>query len=129
MKIIERCARVGRLVRRDCTAHPHPNPKRCVSPSCVARLDEFTATDFAGADEGGGALELLGGEEPQRVPHQHPDAAFAGVTCHNPLKPPHRKGEGGEPEVRLGLAAARREEQEVGCSGVELSFGMGWFEQ
>ena len=75
-------------------------------------------TDQLGrADQGGGALELLGGEQAQRVAHQHRDAVAAVedavVGVDRALEPADGERVRGEPEVGLGLAATGREEQQL----------------
>ena len=81
------------------------------------RLGILAADQLAGADERGGPLELLRGEQPQRVAHDHGDAVAAVAAVDDPLEAPDRERERGQPEVGLGLAAAGREEQQVGEPG------------
>jgi hypothetical protein len=71
----------------------------------------------SGAHERGGALELLGGEQPQRVAHEDGDARLTAArvfaSADGSLEPPDREGERRQAEVRLGFAATGREEQQV----------------
>ena len=75
------------------------------------------ACQFGCAHQRGGPLELLGGQQPQRVAHQHRhpvapvERAVGGV--HDPLAAADRERVGGQPEVGLGLATAGREEQQL----------------
>jgi hypothetical protein len=75
------------------------------------------ALELEGADQRGGAAELIEGQEAQGVAHQHADAGAlqAGVT-----QPAQDQGEGGEAEVGLRLAAAGREEQEVDDAAIAV---------
>jgi hypothetical protein len=75
------------------------------------------ALELEGADQRGGAAELIEGQEAQGVAHQHADAGAeqAGVT-----QAAQDQGEGGEAEVGLGLAAAGREEQEVDDAAIAV---------
>jgi hypothetical protein len=78
---------------------------------------------LAGAHQRSCSLELLGREKPQRVAHQNRHAATASVVVSDcALEPADRQGERGEPEVRLGLAAPSREEQQVDESVPGRSF-------
>ena len=75
-------------------------------------------------------LELLRGKQPQRVAHQHRDPAVAAARLRagadDTLQPPDRERIGSQAQVRLGLAAAGREEQQVnertgGMRGVRMN--------
>jgi hypothetical protein len=69
------------------------------------------ALELERADQRGGAAELVEREQPQRVAHQHatrPRRLQAGVA-----QPAQHQRERREAQVRLGLAAAGREEQQV----------------
>lgn len=68
---------------------------------------------LAGADQRGGTLELLDGEQPQRVAHEYGDPGLRVVPARRWLTPPHRQRERGEAEIGLGLAATGREPQQV----------------
>ena len=97
------------------TGPPTHSPIRNGSaPQVVA---SWRRQHLGGADQRGRALELLGGEQPQRVAHQHRDARLAaarvGAGVDGVLQPPDRERVRGQPEVGLGLAAAGREEQQV----------------
>ncbi len=84
---------------------------------------------LAGADEGGSALELLGGQQPEGVAHKHGDTvrAVAGLCplANNALQAAHREGERGQAEVRLGLATTGREEQQLQLGIVGPAAGVG----
>ncbi len=109
--------RLVETVRGDRAAHPEADPEGGGPPADVAAVVGLAAQDFGGADQRRRPLELLGGEQPQGVPHQHGDAglAAAGVLprADGPLEAADGEGEGREPEVGLGLAAAGGEEQQV----------------
>jgi len=55
----------------DLAADPQADAKRRAAPSGVAALDAFAPQHLAGADERRRPLELLGGEQAQRVAHEH----------------------------------------------------------
>ncbi len=66
-----------------------------------------------GTDEGGGAGELVEGQQSEGVPHQDGHAGVGGDRAGGALaEAAVEQGEGGEAEVGLGLAAAGGEEQE-----------------
>jgi hypothetical protein len=62
------------------------------------------------ADDAGGAAELVERQQAQCVAH---DDADAGAEQPVRTEPAQRDGEGGKSQIRLGLAAAGREEQQV----------------
>ena len=68
--------------------------------------------DLAGTHQGRGPLELLNGEQPQRVPHQHGHAVFARSSRHSALQSPQAHDVGRQAQIGFGLAAARGEEQQ-----------------
>ncbi|MBL8235622.1 MAG: glycosyltransferase family 4 protein, partial [Bryobacterales bacterium] len=76
------------------------------------------AQQLEGANHPGGARQLVEGEEAQRVAHdhRHPRPQHTGVA-----EPAQRNDEGGEAEIGLGLAAARREEQQIGDFSVRMA--------
>ena len=80
----------------------------------------MVAGQLGSANQRGGPLELLRGQQPQRVPHQHrdpsPSVQWPVRGVQEGLPPPDRERVRGEPEVRLGLAATGREEQQL-CGG------------
>ncbi|HEY3258645.1 MAG TPA: hypothetical protein VGJ95_00005, partial [Pseudonocardiaceae bacterium] len=77
------------------------------------------------ADQRGRAFELLDGQQPQRVPHEHGDAKVGAEAGVDRLQPAHRQGEGGEAEVGLGLAAAGGEPQQVGDGPLRVVGALG----
>src|SRR5690606_41768883 len=81
----------------------------------------LAAEDLGGAHQRGRPLELLGGEQPQRVAHEHRDARrpVAGLLARaeRALQPADRERVGGQAEVRLRLAATSRGEQQVDETG------------
>ena len=100
---------VGR-VRRRLLADPEPDAERLLAPLLLVAAPD----DLAGTDQGGGPLELLDGQQPQGVPHQDGDPVLPGAAGDRALEPPQAHGVGRQPEVRLGLAAAGGEPEEVG---------------
>ena len=94
-------------------ADPQADPERRLAPAGIAGRDTLAAKHLARADQRRRALELLRRQQAQRVAHQHADAVAAVVAADHALQPADRQRERGEPEVRLGLAAAGREEQQV----------------
>ena len=61
-----------------------------------------------------GPLELLQGQKAQRVAHDDGEPARRVQTTEIIPQPTHRHGEGGHAEIGLGLAATRREPEEIG---------------
>ena len=100
------------------TSVPTHSPIRNGSSPHVVRV--AAPRHLRRAHQRGRPLELLRGQEPQRVPHQHGysgiavKAAVRGVEF--TLQPPDRERVRREAQVRLGLAAAGREEQQL-CLG------------
>ena len=97
-------------VRRRLLPDPQADAERFLAPP----LRLGTPDDLAGADQGRGPLELLEREQPKRVPHQHRNAGLAGPLPHDALEPPQAHHERRQTQVRLRLAAAGREPQQVG---------------
>ncbi len=128
-----RAARCGRFAAGQCHSSTPGTPRNAPAgstppsaPAAPCRVSTTTeavvprdraADDLGGAHQRGRPLELLGGEQPQRVPHEHGDAVAAvarvGARPDHALQPADREGVRGEPEVGLRLAAAGREEQQV----------------
>ena len=113
--LLDRLARRRRSVGRGRAAHPQADAERRLAPAGVAVLQGLAADRLAGADQRRGPLELLDGQQAQRVPHQHGHARRsptrpATVPCSRRMA----MRVGGEPQVRLGLAAAGGEEEQVG---------------
>ena len=88
--------------------------------------------ELGGAYEGGGALELLGGEQAQGVAHEDGDAgapvdgSVGGLE--ESLAAADGEGVGGQSQVGLGLAATGGEEEELGggqVAGAERQGGVG----
>ena len=100
---------VGR-VRRRLLADPEADAERLLAPLLLVAAPD----DLAGADQGGGPLELLDGQQPQGVPHQDGHALLARAAGHRALEPPQAHRVGRQAEVRLGLAAARGKPEQVG---------------
>src|SRR3954468_1426364 len=74
---------------------------------------------FAGADQRYSPLELLNREQPQRVSHQYSDASVrteAGNSRQSPVAERERR----QTEIRLGLAAARREPEEIADAPIRM---------
>ena len=69
----------------------------------------FATDDFAGGDEGGGALKLLQRQQAQRIAHQHRDTRHAVESADFTLGAAYRQRVGGQPQISLRLAAASRE--------------------
>ena len=76
------------------------------------------AEQLGGAHQRGGTLELLGGQQAQRVTHQHGDtitSVYDGVAlADDALHAPGGQRVRDQTEVGLGFAATGREEQQVG---------------
>ena len=89
----------------------------------------LAAGELGGAHEGGGALELLGGEQAQGVAHEDGDAGApvdgAVGRVEEPLAAADGEGVGGQSQVGLGLAAAGGEEEELGGGQVAGAAGQG----
>ena len=104
-------------VRRHRRADPKTDPERRRAPPRVPGVDPLPAQHLARAHQRRGPLELLRRQQPQRVPHQHRDPArpVIGVRTRpdHALQPPDRERVRREPQVRLGLTATGREEQEL----------------
>ena len=90
-----------------------PEPERRLAETRVALLGPSPPDQLAGADQRGRALELLRVSKPQRVAHQHRHAVRPSRPLDDALETADREGERGQAEVRLGLAAAGREEEQV----------------
>ena len=106
-------------------ADPQPDGERLLPPVSGVVL----ADQLGRADQGRRALELLGGEQPQGVAHEHRDAvtavedAVVGVEL--ALEAADRERVRREPEVGLGLAATGREEQQLDVGRRRRSGGRG----
>ena len=100
-------------LRADVGADPQPDPERLHAPGRLV----LAAGQLGRAHQRGRALELLGGEQPQRVAHQHRDPvapverAVGGLD--HALPAADRERVRRQAEIRLGLAAAGREEQQL----------------
>ncbi len=112
--LLENLGGVFRPIGRAALADPQADAKWLVAP--CGRV--FTSDQFAGANEGGGALELLQRQQAQRVAHQHGHAAATGIACHLALQPSDAQRVCRKTEVGFGLAAARGKPQYIG-DGVE----------
>ena len=75
------------------------------------------AHQFERAHDAGRARQLVEREQAQGIAHDHRDAR---AEEPRPGQPPVGDDEGGEAEIGLGLAAARREEQQVGDLAVRV---------
>ena len=73
------------------------------------------------ADQPGRAPELIEGQQPQGVTHDDADARSRATVLARVAEPPQDHGERSEAEIRLGLAATGREEEQVH----EFTFGIG----
>ncbi|SIL87636.1 Uncharacterised protein [Mycobacteroides abscessus subsp. abscessus] len=73
--------------------------------------------EFGRAHQGAGSLELLGGEQPQRVAHQHryavPAVQLTVGGIDESLAAPDRESVGGQSEVGLCFATTGGEEQQL----------------
>src|SRR5699024_9886537 len=104
---------------------PEPDGERLLPPGrSVALPDQFRS-----AYERGGSLELLGGQQAQRVAHEHSDAVAsvkgAVVRLNLALQPPNGERIRREPQVGLGLAATGREEQQLKICCITATVRMG----
>src|SRR5579871_6279399 len=70
-------------------ADPEAQPKRLLAPALVAARRRIQANALAGADQRGSALELLQGEQAQRIAHQHCHTRLAGAPLDCPLQAAH----------------------------------------
>jgi hypothetical protein len=93
--------------------NPEPDPERRRTEPPVAPLQRLLAKHLAGAQQRGRPLELLQGEQPQRVPHQHGNALAAVQPRDGALEASQRHRVDGKAQVGLGLAATGREPQQV----------------
>src|SRR5208337_2239331 len=100
---LERLLAVCRAIWGCGGSHPEPDAERGLAPAVVATSLSLATEELAGTDQGGRPLELLEGQEPQRVPHQHRHAVLAGTTLDGPLQAADGQREGGEPEVGFRL--------------------------
>ena len=110
----------AQLVRRCVGADPQADFDRPVAEQAAFPLIDILgvgAHELEGAHDAGSTGELVEGKEPQRVAHddgdtgaEHPRTAQSSMSDH----------EGREPEVSLGLAAAGREEQQIGGLAVDV---------
>ena len=108
-------------VRRRRLADPQPNLERPVTVSGGRR----PALQLESTDESRGAAQLVKGEEPQRVAHDDAHASATEPVVARVAEPAQDHREGRKPQVRLRLAAAGREEQQVHC----LALNIGWVGQ
>src|SRR5437763_190563 len=58
---------------------------RRFAPAPLSACQRYTANGLAGTQQGRRPLNLLDGEEPQRVAHQDSHAVVAGAACDAPL--------------------------------------------
>ena len=110
MLLLDRFGSLIVRVRSGLLADPEPDAERLLAPLLIVAAPD----DLAGTDQGGGPLELLDGQEPQRVPHQHGDPLLTGPAGHRTLEPSQGHRVGRQAQIRFGLAAARGEPQQVG---------------
>ncbi len=96
-------------VRRRRLAHPETDLE---GPLAVARTS-FSALELQRAHKPRGARELIERKQSQRVAHDHAHAGTGATLLAGMAEPAQHHRERREPEVGLGLAAARREEQQV----------------
>ena len=103
-------------IRRGLCTHPETDPERFVpgTPPIVAGGVGLAADHLGGADQRGRPLELLQGEQSQGVPHEDGHARRPAASVPIALETPESDRVGGEPQVRLGLAATGREPEQVG---------------
>ena len=107
-------------VRRGVGADPEADLDRPVAeltPSLFVDVVRIGAHQLERAHDAGRARQLVEREQAQRVAHDNGDA---GTEHARPGEPAVRDDEGCETEIGLGLAAAGREEQQVG----NLAVGM-----
>ena len=131
--VLERLQLLGGLGHpfgRDGAAHPQSDPEGLAPPGAGI----LAAGHLGGADQGGGALELLGGEQPQCVAHEDgdPGAPVQGAVggCQDALEAADGEGVGGQPQVGLGLAAAGGEEEQLHLGPLRIRApGQGGFGQ
>ena len=90
-------------------ADPQADLERPLAVASRVRLPD----QFQGADQGRCPAKLVKGQQPQRVAHDHRNAGAAPASVGRVPQPPDDHGEGREPEVRLGLATTRGEEEQV----------------
>ena len=106
----------------DFAAHPQADAEGHCSPCLFVLAAEY----LAGADEGGGALELLDGEQPQCVAHEDGHPGVSAERTDRALKAADGERVGGEAKVGLGFAATGREPQQVSDTVVVVGpFGVG----
>ena len=127
-RVLSESLRVAGLVGRHRPANPHAEPERDTGVPIVG-LGTVLAQQLRGADQCRRALELLRGQQAQRVAHQHRHAVASinGVRpfTDDALQPPRGQGVGDEPEIGLGLAAAGGEEQQVRERALLAALAMG----
>src|SRR5688500_7443861 len=98
------------------TAAPSPPSRAPSRPWMVPWSRRGVRTEqLRGADEGGCALELLGGQEAECVSHEDGDTVTAVegavAALDGPLEPPDRERECRQTEIGLRLAATGGEEE------------------
>ena len=110
-------------VGRGALTDPQPDAERFFAPAGFV----VAADKFHGADESGGALELLQGEQAQGIAHQHRDTRCTRIATHIALQAAQGHGEGGHAQIGFGFTAAGREPEQIGfgMSGVD-TVGVGW---
>ena len=91
-------------------ADPQPDLE---GPCAVARIGGGLAFQLQRADQAGRAGELVQGEQAQRVPHDDAHAGSLEPVVFRVAQPAQHHREGREAEVRLRLAAAGGEEEQV----------------
>ena len=112
LKRLQLLDRIVPRVRRGRAAHPETDPERPITQGA-----DFTAAQLLhSAEKGRRPLELLGSEQPQRVPHEDIDPAVG-----NPGQRIEEHGERGQSEVCLGLAATGREPDEIDYLSVSMA--------
>src|SRR5207248_8604809 len=98
------------LASHDVGRGGHADPEPDFEGPFAELLDVFLALQLQGANQRGGAAELVERQEAERVAHEDADAGGgdSGVA-----EPAEDEGESGEAEVCLGLAATGGKEEEI----------------
>ena len=113
------------LVGGGALAHPHADLEGPVAQLVgLVFADAPQPFELQGADHRGGPTELIEGEQAQGVAHQHREASSVdgGVA-----QTSQHQGEGREAQIRLGLTAAGREEEQLHDFPFGATLRCAWF--
>ena len=100
--------------RRHLVAHPQSDGERLLAERLITLHESISPKLFHRADQRGGALELLQGQQAQGVAHDHGQTARTVVAAELALQTADRHRERRHAQIGFGLAAAGGEPQQIG---------------